>query len=728
MTVSTTTSATSYVGTATTATYAYSWAIAQSTDLIAYTLDAAASVVTKLINGVDFTVTGAGIPTGGTIVLTAGNLANGVTLFIGSDPSQIQALLLSQGASFNPSDVMAALDLLTREVQATRRVANNALQLPLVESLAGYSTTLPAKAKRASGFPYFDASGNLQIATGAASTPVSSAMTPVVGSATLAAGRAAMGPWSDALVTATGSTTARDLQTRLSEVINVKDYGAAGDGVTDDTTALQAALTAGTGKAVFIPAGTYLTGTVSVGSNTLVFGVGAASILKAKASLNSWVLTNSIPVAGNTNITLRDFLVDGNKASQASGSRYGVYFSRVSRSLVSNVVCQNCGQDGMLMGSSASATGCSDIVVRDCLFLTNDRNGISNVAGDRITVDGCTVIGCAGTSATENDGIDFEPNDSTQSVSYCRIVNCTVRSVGGAAKSGCGIGMVNAVGGTMVGNVVEHCIVTGCGSEGILWQLCSDAVASNNVLTGNGVDATQTKHAIYLNSTPNGRVVNNTITAHGTAAQAGSGVFVIVGDRAQIVGNRISACYGWGIDARGSLNGAITGNLLWNNGVASAGTYSAIHFQTASAVVPANWVVTGNRAYDTAGGSGNQAYGIYMDNASQITICDNDFTGNRTGHISYSGTDHYAANNRGFNPQGFWGSPPAVPASSGSVTNTSNGYAYVVLEGGTNVTAQVSGTQLTSGTWTTPFGIVVGPGQTITLTFSTPPTWRWFRQ
>ena len=54
---------------------------------------------------------------------------------------------------------------------------------------------------------------------------------------------------------AAGTTVARDLQERFADVVNVKDFGAVGDGVTDDTAAIQAALD--TENVVFVPAGEY---------------------------------------------------------------------------------------------------------------------------------------------------------------------------------------------------------------------------------------------------------------------------------------------------------------------------------------------------------------------------------------------------------------------------------------------------------------------------------------
>ena len=72
-----------------------------------------------------------------------------------------------------------------------------------------------------------------------------------------------------------------------SQVLNVKDYGAKGDGTTDDRDALQACINAAAaaGKAVYVPAGRYRMLTngnigLTIPSNLTIAGAGATSVLE----------------------------------------------------------------------------------------------------------------------------------------------------------------------------------------------------------------------------------------------------------------------------------------------------------------------------------------------------------------------------------------------------------------------------------------------------------------
>ena len=108
-------------------------------------------------------------------------------------------------------------------------------------------------------------------------------------------------------------------------LFNVKDYGAKGDGETDDAKAIQEAIdaanTAG-GGVVLVPAGIYIVGTTLVIENNItVAGQGEASVIKLKDGANVDVLTTARygkgdVTAGARDFLLRDFAIDGNKANQ----------------------------------------------------------------------------------------------------------------------------------------------------------------------------------------------------------------------------------------------------------------------------------------------------------------------------------------------------------------------------------------------------------------------------
>src|SRR5215467_11860374 len=128
---------------------------------------------------------------------------------------------------------------------------------------------------------------------------------------------------------------------------NVKeDFGALGDGVTDDSPAFNKAINAlvaqfGGGK-LLIPAGTYIIGS-SIILQSLVHLVGAGievTILKLKNGVNADLLQGAVAGYGGGvicnvgaanasgspggvyNWSLQDLTLDGNKAGQSSGTSY----------------------------------------------------------------------------------------------------------------------------------------------------------------------------------------------------------------------------------------------------------------------------------------------------------------------------------------------------------------------------------------------------------------------
>ena len=96
---------------------------------------------------------------------------------------------------------------------------------------------------------------------------------------------------------------------RFADVVNVKDYGAVGDGVTDDTTAIQAALTAaGSNRTVFLGGAQYRVSQVIIsGVSGLTIDGGGGMLI----GLASGTYTSVLLITNSTNIRVRNLTIHG---------------------------------------------------------------------------------------------------------------------------------------------------------------------------------------------------------------------------------------------------------------------------------------------------------------------------------------------------------------------------------------------------------------------------------
>ncbi len=138
----------------------------------------------------------------------------------------------------------------------------------------------------------------------------------VVPTATLAASSGAAGV--GFIQVGTGAVT-RTSQSKMRDVVSVEDFGAVGDGVTDDTAAIQAAIDSGA-TAVFFPAGRYRVRSLVMPNvfSFVLFGVGPASMLVQIGTATDAAIVWARDTIRYNSQTIRDIGVDATGATQHS--------------------------------------------------------------------------------------------------------------------------------------------------------------------------------------------------------------------------------------------------------------------------------------------------------------------------------------------------------------------------------------------------------------------------
>lgn len=190
------------------------------------------------------------------------------------------------------------------------------------------------------------------------------------------------------------SATATALSASYERGISVTDpaFGATGDGVTDDSAAIQAAFDAATGgRTVFMPAGTYLINSEIVASSLgmSIRGEGEKTqILLGSADARLRI--------DNFRIRLRDFYVNGQDIATN-----GILFSNGSRASGFRVRVRDCTGSGWLNqpGFGAVNGSCNFIVLNHCDAVSNTGHGFE-VADDPTATDGTnfTLTDCEASS------------------------------------------------------------------------------------------------------------------------------------------------------------------------------------------------------------------------------------------------------------------------------------------------------------------------------------------
>ena len=188
------------------------------------------------------------------------------------------------------------------------------------------------------------------------------------------------------------------LQDKGGQVNNVKAYGAKGDGTTDDTVAIQAALTAcsGTGGTVYFPAGTFITAALNIYSKTIILGSGrASSILKLKATTNTYMFTTyDVAPTGTTypqDHAFKSIGFDGNMANNTTAA--GFILSTKNR----NLTVQDCKIQGFV-GAAIRLDGSAGNNIQPRI-MDNQFDMGSRTSGVAIDIES----GCSDSWITGND-------------------------------------------------------------------------------------------------------------------------------------------------------------------------------------------------------------------------------------------------------------------------------------------------------------------------------------
>ena len=453
-----------------------------------------------------------------------------------------------------------------------------------------------------------------------------------------------------------------------SAPISVLDYGAVGDGSTDDGPAVQLAINAvaaaGRGTIVFPAGKSYFMNTqVNVCDNLVVMGYGARIIAgRAWAHIDAPLFKNFTAAKMS--------IAPGTITATENVSFYGLEFDCQDTGGASGV--PNVDMHGLLicMGNRTDvASAVNGFTVQDCYLHDFDGAGVFTYGGQNINVSNNrfvnffpnTVLSIgSGLSLTDVDGFVIDANVFDHTGANWSWHGMTILDFNGQSKNGTvsnnvirnmnngdgisceGNSLNNIENVTFVGNMISDCAGDGIGVDNGVQAVVSDNTILN--IGGTGVLIGQTERvvisgnsiincglgAIYGSGDKITIVGNNiTGTSYGDATYQGDGIFLVPtassnSNSALISGNYLKDIAACGIVAQ--ENTSIIGNFIFNAGTSTSAT------RRQGIIAATDSIVTGN----TVQSINNTSYGIYC-TGSPCTMRDNQLLGTFTAGKVYVG-------------------------------------------------------------------------------------------
>lgn len=407
----------------------------------------------------------------------------------------------------------------------------------------------------------------------------------------------------------------RTYQSKFQEIFDVKDFGAAGNGSTDDTTAQQNAINAACsngGGIVYYPHGTYKTSSTLNLNCSNVRMIGETKIGSVIASSSTTADTLAI---GTSTSTLSSIYVTSLGFVPSVTKTAGNEIHVIGNNTVIDLgdIFANGGFNAVQLDSYGSA---SLYKVHDFYFENQANQGLLVGTANGLLQD---VFIYSGNVAGSSGGMYF------QNVSGFYVNNVDV-----IASTGNGIQIVPVTGGEAVFGFFDTVLSDTSAGYGWLIQSNGTVLVTNIVCNKCWAAASSGVAGVYINAATAGKL--NGITFQNS---------IIRGNQQH------------GIVVAAGTNIILNANQICSNSMSSSGGYDGIVISPGVTGFTITDNISGQCGYEGAGGTNKQAYGLVLNSSAatnNFIITNNRFPSNVTGGMSNAatGANQIVTNNLSF--------------------------------------------------------------------------------